>query len=139
MLRICLYLLGISAVGIGMSMLLLGAETTAQFFAALINLFLSEPTVPEGFASPDVDSELRFYSIFWIAYGVVLFRTAGDLSAHPRLVPLLAALFFAGGVGRLFSLWSVGQPHTLFVTLMAVELALPPLLVALWAAERRQR
>ncbi len=137
LLRINLYVLGASAVGIGLSMMFLGAETTADFFAAIIVVLVSAPDLPEGFSSPDVDSELRFYAVFWIAYGVILIRTAGDLPLNLYLVPWLAGLFFAGGVGRLLSLWSVGQPHPLFIVLMIVELALPPLLVLLWAAEKR--
>ncbi len=137
LLRINLYVLGASAVGIGLSMMLLGAETTANFFAALIALILTAPDLPQGFSSPDVDSELRFYAVFWIAYGVILTRTASDLAQNLYLVPWLAALFFAGGVGRLLSVWSVGQPHPLFFTLMIIELALSPLLLALWAAEKR--
>jgi hypothetical protein len=48
-------------------------------------------------------------------------------------------VFFAGGVGRAISHLSVGTPHPFFTVLMAIELLLPPVLVLLWLAARRQR
>jgi len=137
-LRANLFALGAAAIGIGLSMLLLGADATGQFFAALTNFFLAQPQELEGMSSPNVDSELRFYSVFWLAYGIIILRAANNLDGNMRHVPIFAGLFFAGGAGRLLSLSTVGQPHPLFVTLMIIELALPLLLIVLWMGNRRQ-
>ncbi len=138
-LRATLFVLGAAAICIGLSMMFLGSGATGQFFAVLVNFILSEPQELDGMSTPNVDSELRFYAVFWVAYGVFVFRAANDLTKNLHLVPLLAGLFFAGGVGRVLSLVTVGQPHPLFIALMIVELALPLLLIGLWAAINRQR
>lgn len=138
-LRANLFVLGAAAIGIGLSMLLLGSDVTGQFFAALINFFLSDPQELEGMSSPNVDSELRFYSVFWLAYGIIVLRAANSLEENLRLVPVFAGLFFAGGAGRLLSLTTLGHPHPLFILLMIIELVLPLLLVVLWAGINRQR
>lgn len=138
-LRANLFVLGAAAIGIGLSMLFLGSDTTGQFFAALINFFLSDPQALNGMSSPNVDSELRFYSVFWVAYGIIVLRAANSLDENFGLVPILAGLFFAGGAGRLLSVLAVGYPHPLFTVLMIVELVLPLLLIALWAGINRQR
>ncbi len=138
-LRILLILLGVSAVLIGLSVMLLGPERTAWLaetgFAAL-----SGSTAPLSEAwPPTMDSELRFYAPFWGAYGIILILVGRDLSRHGSWVPWLAGLFFTGGAGRLLSLASTGRPHPFFMMLMAIELALPPLLIGLWLAALRPR
>lgn len=138
-LRASLFVLGVAAIGIGLSMLLLGSEATGQFFAARINFFLSDPQELTGMSSPNVDSELRFYAVFWVAYGFFVLRTANNLTNNLHFVPLLAGLFFVGGLGRVLSLVAVGQPHPLIIVLMVAELAMPLLLIGLWAGVRRQR
>jgi hypothetical protein len=138
-LRLNLYVLGVGAVGIGTSMFLLGAETTALFFASLNAALWSQPDEIADLSTPNVDSELRFYAVFWVTYGVFVVRTAHNLSKHLQLVPLLAGLFFAGGIGRLLSLLLIGEPHPLFVRLMIVELILPLFLIWMWAGVNRQR
>ena len=138
-LRANLFVLGAAAIGIGLSMLLLGSDATGQFFAALINFFLSDPQELEGMSSPNVDSELRFYSVFWVAYGVIVLRAASSLEENLKLVPIFSGLFFAGGAGRLLSLMTAGQQHPLFILLMIIELMLPLLLIVLWAGINRQR
>jgi len=45
-------------------------------------------------------------------------------------------LFFAGGLARLLSFLSIGTPHALFALLMVIELAMPPLLYAVWRTQR---
>ena len=138
MLRFCLLALGISAIGIGASMMLLGPDATGRFFAGIVELVLQNNIELTGFTSADVDSELRFYAVFWIAYGVILVRTSRSSDLTTRTVPILVGLFFTGGVGRLLSFLSVGQPHTLFIALMIVELVLPVLMIILWQLGRRK-
>jgi hypothetical protein len=81
---------------------------------------------------PTMDSELRFYAPFWGTYGFLVIAVARDLKRLGRWVPWLALVFFLGGVGRAISIAAVGAPHPVFVVLMAIELLLPPILVALW-------
>ena len=136
-LRILLGALGVAAILICLSIVILGTQSTAwsaeRAYSALTHWPgpLSEPW------PATMDSELRFYAPFWGAYGFVLLRLAYEPSERIGWVPWLAALFFAGGLGRAISYLSVGPPHPFFVLLMAIELALPPVLVLLWLWVRR--
>ena len=89
-----------------------------------------------GLGEPNDDSELRFYSVFFAAYGIVLVQTAGNLARHGHRVPILLGLFFAGGIARLLSLLTIGTPHALFLLLLGFELLLPPLLYICWRQVR---
>lgn len=136
-LRVLLATLGAAAVLIALSILFTGATATAQAgeraFDALMGRHgpLSEPW------PATMDNELRFYAAMWGAYGVLLILTARDLARRASWVPWLAAVFFAGGVGRAISWAAVGPPHPFFLTLMATELTLPVVIVGLWAASAR--
>ena len=138
LLRLCLLLLGFAAICIGASMMVFGSDATGQFFANLIGLFSRQPQELSDLAAPNVDSELRFYAVFWIAYGAILVHVARNFDKTSHLVPLLATLFFFGGIGRLLSLVLVGAPHQLFVLLMIVELVLPPALICFWFVVRNR-
>jgi len=65
-----------------------------------------------------------------------LLATARDLDTRLWLVPWLAAVFFSGGLGRAISWAQVGAPHLLFLSLMAIELTLPPIFMLLYARAR---
>ena len=84
-----------------------------------------------------MDSELRFYAVFWIGYGALLIDAGRNLGTRMDRVAVLLSAFFVGGVGRLLSLQAFGVPDPLFVALMAIELLLPILLVGVWLLARR--
>ena len=137
LLRLVLAALGVSAILIAASILLLGAEATGGMaegaFSAMTGLggHVREPW------PPTIDSELRFYAALWGAYGIVLVWISSSLERRLELVPWLAAVFFVGGLGRALSLAFIGPPHPFFMFLMAIELGLPPLILVLWLAARR--
>jgi Domain of unknown function (DUF4345) len=112
-LRVLLGVLGVSAILICGSIMILGPGATA------------------------VTAERAFDAPFWGAYGILLLAVARDIARLGRWVPWLAAVFFAGGVGRAVSWLAVGPPHPFFVTLMAIELLTPPVLIILWRAAGR--
>lgn len=132
----CLGALGISAVCIGIMFFFFGAQFTADFFNFLPRLFITTAAI-EGFDTADIDGEFRFYSVFWIAYGGFLVYTAKYLNKMINWIPLLAGLFFMGGVGRVLSILQYGEPHILFQILLAVELSLPILIIGIWYSVKR--
>lgn len=132
LLRYALWALGLAAVAIGLSIFLLGADATARASVNVLRVVMPVADDVSGLAEPDADSELRFYAVFWIAYGITLIGTARNLLATLWRVPWLAGLFFAGGVGRVLSYLAVGAPHPLFLTLMVVELVLPAVFIGFW-------
>ena len=112
-LRRSLYLGGIVATSAGLHTLLAGGRSVP-------------PWRPAG---PMIESELRFYSAFYVAYGQLLLRTARDEDLDPEALRPLAAALFLGGLGRAAAWLKVGQPHPFQRVLLAVELALPPLMM----------
>lgn len=84
-------------------------------------------------ASSTVDNELRFFAVFWIAYGAAALRVAARADGEAAAVRALALTLFVAGIARAVSWLAAGPPHTLFAGLMCVELIGPPLVVA-WQA-----
>lgn len=80
-------------------------------------------------ASPMVESELRFYSAFYVAYGLTLLRAAGRAERDPAAIRALAGALFLAGLGRAGSWLTVGRPHPLQQALLAIELTAPLVVV----------
>jgi hypothetical protein len=80
-------------------------------------------------AGATVESELRFYSAFYVAYGGHALRAAARADSDPPAVNGIAAALFLAGLGRAGAWLAVGRPHPLQQALLAIELAAPPLLV----------
>ncbi len=135
LLKAGLYFISIAAVLIGSAIAIFGINPVGQFFNAIISTVYNAGPLTE-LGTPNDDSELRFYSIFFVAYGVILFQTARELKRHGHRLPLLLGLFFLGGIARLLSYLTVGQPHALFMLLMIIELTMPPILYGLWRIGR---
>lgn len=83
-----------------------------------------------------VESELRFYSAFYVVYGLFMLRTARGVERDPRAPQELAATLFLAGLGRAGAWLTVGKPHPLQRALLAIELAAPPLLLLEHARHR---
>jgi len=136
LLKVLLFTLGGSAVAIAAAIFVFGAGATAHAFEAAFDA-VGGPHPGEGAWPAVMDSELRFYAALWGAYGVILVTVARSLDIHGRWIPWLALVFFLGGLGRALSMVLVGPPHPMFVVLMGLELALPPLIMVVWRAVRR--
>ncbi len=113
-LRRLLYLGGIVATSAGLHTLLGGGKSFP----------------PWRQAGAAVESELRFYSAFYVAYGLLALRTARRADRDPPTVRALAAALFLAGLGRAGAWLTVGKPHPLQRALLAIELAAPPLVIA---------
>lgn len=133
---ILLIVLGLSAILIGLSIYLTGAPHTGGITTQLYDHLTRMSNGSASLEGRTVDSELRFYAPFWMAYGAVLIATARKLKLHLNRVPLLSAVLFAGGVGRGLAYVFTGPPHPAFVVLMATEFVLPVIFIGLWAAVR---
>ncbi|MDX6556217.1 MAG: hypothetical protein QOD86_2412 [Miltoncostaeaceae bacterium] len=84
-----------------------------------------------GAVSASVESELRFFSVWWVGLGLYLWSLAPRVHERGRELRVACALLFAGGLARLWAIADAGRPATTFVVLMAIELVIAPLLV-LW-------
>ena len=130
--RVLMVVLGIGAVGIGAMVFLIGVQFI-QLTESSFN-FATRQSIPVDPAtiSPTIDNEFRFYSIFWLSYGVLALWVARNILAQLRLVPILVGVFFIGGIGRALSHIFVGTPHPAFIGLMVIELVAPVLVVILY-------
>lgn len=84
----------------------------------------------EATANPSVESELRFYAAFYVAYGVAALRVAPRADRDAAAVRALAGSLFLAGLARAGGWLAVGRPHGLQRGLLAIELAAPPVVVA---------
>ena len=116
-------------------LLLLG---TTIILISLMHVAIGPASIPGAVpVNATMDSEDRFYAVFFLAYGAALLWCARDVAGRARQVRLLMAIFFLGGVARIVSMLQAGLPHPFFVTMTAIELLLPPLLA--WLAGRTAR
>jgi Domain of unknown function (DUF4345) len=84
----------------------------------------------QGTANPSVESELRFYAAFYVAYGAAVLQVAPRADRDPAAVRALAGALFLAGLARAGGWIAVGRPHALQRGLLVIELAAPPLVVA---------
>ncbi|MEA2447715.1 MAG: hypothetical protein QOK47_1352 [Actinomycetota bacterium] len=95
--------------------------------------------VPDsGAVSANVDSEMRFFATWYAVAGFVLLRAAPKVESQTTLIRTVAAAVFIAGCTRILSLIVVGKPDPLFLMLMAIELALPFVLVPWQSAVARR-
>ncbi len=130
-LRIAFSILGIAALLIGGLIFAIGPAATGQVFAALLRLVMPGTPPLVGLGGADIDSEMRFYAVLWMAYGWAALWVARALPKRMDLLRLMLGIFWLGGVGRVISYLAIGAPHPLFIVLMWVEIALAPVLMAL--------
>lgn len=116
-------------------LLLLG---TTIVLISLMHVAIGPASIPGAVpVNATMDSEDRFYAVFFLAYGAAILWCAMDVQGRVRQIRLLMAVFFLGGVARMVSMLQVGLPHPFFIAMTAIELVQPPLMV--WLADRVAR
>jgi Domain of unknown function (DUF4345) len=76
-----------------------------------------------------VESELRFYAAFYVAYGGLLLHIAPRADQDSTAVRGLAGALFLAGLARTGAWFAVGRPDRKQVGLLMLELGLPPIVV----------
>lgn len=93
-----------------------------------INVLIGGAAAVPGSLGPveaTVDNELRFFSVYWVAFGVFCFWVARNIRTQRIFIPFIALFFFLGGVGRLISTLVVGNPANVLIPAMVLEFVLP--------------
>jgi len=85
-------------------------------------------------ATPNVESELRFYSVFWSAFGILALHAARRPERETVLLRGLALFLFLGGAARGAAWIASSRPDSQFIVLMGLELGLP--LFIAWSQAR---
>jgi hypothetical protein len=104
---------------------LLIALGTVAFVAGLVTVFTGSGGMPgDSGATPNVESELRFYSVFWTGFGVLALYAARRPERETTLLRGLSLFLFLGGLARIPAWLDSDRPDTPFLVLMALELTL---------------
>jgi hypothetical protein len=82
-----------------------------------------------GDVSANVDSEFRFYASWYAVLGAMLLKAAHRPESEAPIIRACGAGFFVAACGRVLSMKSRGQPHTLFKILMAIEFVIPAVII----------
>jgi hypothetical protein len=114
----------------GLTALLAAVGTVATVEGARGVLQGARQVPAGGPVSANVDSEYRFYSAWYAVAGVLVLGAARRPERETRLVRACAGGFLAAAAGRALSARTLGPPHPLQRVLMALEVVLPPVLVA---------
>lgn len=130
-LKIAFSLLGLAALAIGGMIFVMGPQATGQIFVAAVRVVSPDVSPLIAMTGADIDSEMRFYAVLWMAYGAIALWVARALTQRIVLLRLMLCIFLLGGVGRAISFFVVGAPHLLFIVLMWIEIVLPPVLLIL--------
>jgi hypothetical protein len=116
-LRRTLYVLAVIPIVAGASTALLGADSVPS----------------PGDPSPNLESELRFYSVWWIGAGLFLVWLASRVEECTLELRVFFGLLFFSGVSRVLAALATDWPSTGQIILMALELVLPVIFVP-WQA-----
>ena len=84
-----------------------------------------------GDSNASVESELRYYAVFYVAYGAYLWSLAARIAERGRELRWACAVLFCGGLARVVGVLVDGWPEADYVVLGVIELTLPWVLV-LW-------
>jgi Domain of unknown function (DUF4345) len=90
-------------------------------------------------ANASLESELRYYAAFYVAYGLCAASSALRADRNPAVVRALAGTLLGAGLARAGGWVAVGPPHPLQRGLLAIELAAPPLIVGISARSAGRR
>lgn len=103
----------------------------------LIGGALAVPGATIG-VQPQIDNELRFFAMFWVAYGGFCFWISRSIRERGHFIPFIAVVFLLGGIGRLFSLITVGSPGSFLIGAMILEFVLPVVVYVIYKKRRKQ-
>ncbi|MFF2395643.1 MULTISPECIES: DUF4345 domain-containing protein [unclassified Nocardia] len=107
--QVWLRVFGVAVVGIALAHLLFGQATY----------------IGGGEVNATMESDLRFYSVLFAAYGAAFIWTAADVVGRARVIDALGLLFFLGGLARILAWTVAGAPHAFYVLMIPVELLIP--------------
>jgi len=93
----------------------------------------SESIPSAGDLNANVESELRFYSVWWIGAGLFLWWLAPRVRERTSELRVFCALLFLAAVSRLLAVLDTDWPSTGQIVLMGIEFALA-ISLPLWQA-----
>ncbi len=125
-LRGLLFVFGIVVIVITLSIIFFGANTVSSTMSMFLGLSPPTPFSLNG------DNELRFYAVYFFAFGALNIYTATNYAVRNALIPWLMSLFFLAGLARGLSYFQLGAPDALFMILWCVELVFPIVVLSIY-------
>jgi Domain of unknown function (DUF4345) len=107
--------------------------------AGSATVLLGLDSLPGTKASAVADSEMRFYAVWYVLAGILLWRSIETLLQETRFIRMVSIAFFVAGCARGLSWIVTGTPHWSQIALMIVELALPIVILPWQAASLPSR
>ena len=104
-----------------LSLLPLGVGTLGFVFGA--GLFL-----PDGVATPKLDSQFRFLSAWDVGLACIVWWIIPRIEEQTALFRIVCLAVFLGGVGRVVAWYITGSPGAAFLAVTLVELSIPVLI-----------
>lgn len=103
-------------------------STALVTLATGLNVLLGGALAVPGASGPvdaSIDNEIRFFSVYWVGFGVLSFWVGRNLDTQSFFIPYIAAFFLLGGIARAASYLMVGKPSDILLYAMIVEFAIP--------------
>lgn len=85
---------------------------------------------PDGVA-PGLDNQYRYFSGMYLVVSFLIWFIIPQIERHGRLLAIVSAAIFIGGLGRVVSIMTAGQPAQDQIVAMGIELVVPVIFV-LW-------
>ncbi len=102
------------------------ALATVPIVTGALTVLLGADSVPApGDPSANLESELRFYSVWWIGAGLFVAWLAPRVEERTTELRVFFALLFVSGVSRGLAALATDWPSTGQLVLMGFELVLP--------------
>jgi hypothetical protein len=77
-----------------------------------------------------LDSNLRYFSGLWLGLGLIIFWLIPAIEQQKSIFRVIAGMIFIGGIGRVISMLSLGNPSPPFIVFTLLKLLFP--LLILW-------
>ena len=113
---------------------ILGAGAMHIVLGANADVLLGAQVSSQSLMDAGLDSQNRFYGATFTLYGVLLLLVTRDLQRYGPVLRCLLWVFWGAGLVRFISVALYGWPPLLMNLLFALEVVLPPLLLA-WHAK----
>jgi hypothetical protein len=110
---------------------------TVAIVAGLATVALGSESIPSaGDPNANLESELRFYAVWWVAAGVFLWWLAPRVEERARELRVFCALLMLAPISRLLAVLETDWPSPGQIALLVIEAVLAVLL-PIWQARAR--
>ena len=93
-----------------------------------VDVLLGAEIPAAAISDPTLDSQNRFYGVYFALSGVLLLLCASDIPRYATVLRCVLWVFFVAGLARLVGIAIYGFPSAPVLGLLVVELVVPPVL-----------